>query len=207
MSPIPRLIPYRSNVSSVQSVLKPNGCSPSLRCSVSGPPPQTARLSSQNFNHTVERITIVRHMRSCCAPRSPPTNFGHDCRQSCICTYQLSAFISRISFAFTPPCPLHNSQPSSNTFPPTSVPTTCPPTHNPLFSSGRMACARNVSILFSARPPISLTKMRCWSVDCYSLFRTSCLQLVVVYRIFGVCMLRPRTAITGHPYTRLVNPA
>ena len=157
MSPIPRSIPYRSNVSSVQSVHKPNGCSPSLRFSFSGPLPQTAWLLGQNFNHTVERITIVRHMRSCFAQRSAPTNFDHDCRQSCICTYQLSAFLSRVSFAFTPPCPLHNSQPSSHTFPPTSVPTTCPPTHNPLFRSGRMACARNVNNLFPARPSISPT--------------------------------------------------
>ena len=96
-------------------------------------------------------------MRSCCAQRSAPTNFDHDCRQSCICTYELSAFLSRISFAFIPPCPLHNSQPSSNTFPPKSVPTTCPPSNNPFFSSGRMACARNVSNLFSARPSISPT--------------------------------------------------
>ena len=96
-------------------------------------------------------------MCSCCAQRSAPTNFDHDCRQSCICTYQLSAFLSRISFAFIPSCPLHNSQPSSHTFPPTSVPTTCPPTHNPLFRSGRMACARNVNNLFPARPSISPT--------------------------------------------------
>ena len=47
--------------------------------------------------------------------------------------------------------------------------------------------------------------MRWWSVDCYSIFRTTYLPLVAVYRYFGLCMLRPQTAITGHPYTRLVN--
>ena len=61
---------------------------------------------------------------------------------------RVSFLLSFFSFTFILPCPLHNSQPSSHTFLPRSVPTTCPPTHNPLFPSEKRLTLETSLIYF-----------------------------------------------------------
>ena len=99
----------------------------------------------------------------CCAQRSAPTNFDHDCGQSLIRYLHLAT--KRFSFSYLicfHPSPPPSQQPTIKSyFPPKSVPTTCPPTHNPFFRSDKGLTLETSAIYFPQGLPSAWPTFGC----------------------------------------------